>query len=544
MSPHCPSCRCMKHDLSPPETLSQQGTVPAVKILDDRIKCLVNELCQLRRQRNTLQPISRLPPEVLLRIFVDVRKATERLSPQWIKLTHVCSFWRDVALSSAILWNSPDLLYPELAEETVRRSRGTTLRIMHSKKKVFNPPRLLGISSLETSAPITSIDLTGVEGRDIAILLNARHGQLSQLREIAVEVTGATEAQLHNVLTDDYPCLQSIQLRRCHLEWTSALVNTTTCLHTIDVHSPHRGILGRKPFSSVLTVLQLQTRLVHLDLELTLPSLRGEDLENGSSPTISLPKLKHLRIHDLLRETHHLFTRLRLSPSCCVTVSIAQSEDDYSASSPLLPLTESVLAHAHTFSPSTLAMLLGPPFMLVCVGTPRAGEKRPLLSFRWPSVIHPQSQRAAHALLISLGPVIGALPVSELSITFDHSSSRITYGDWRQLLVGFEGLRSVRLETRGRLPVHFLQVLADYDENTPRLLPHMQNLVLTDLELGKYNALHAIQGILPALTRRCQDGVFRALCFSEVPGEANEGIRTLMEGVAPLVVWGGDVEKW
>ncbi|KAI0277169.1 hypothetical protein BGY98DRAFT_901925, partial [Russula aff. rugulosa BPL654] len=59
-------------------------------------------------RRNTLVPISGLPPEILARVFhVLVHEEppfSRRRNLGWIRVTHVCRHWRQVALDDSSLW--------------------------------------------------------------------------------------------------------------------------------------------------------------------------------------------------------------------------------------------------------------------------------------------------------------------------------------------------------------------------------------------------------------------------------------------------------
>jgi hypothetical protein len=80
-----------------------------LKELDARIRCLELELSDLKQRRNTLSPISRLPPEMFCKIFVyslpelDYQKhhgGRRRLHA--MELSHVSHTWRAVAQRKAI----------------------------------------------------------------------------------------------------------------------------------------------------------------------------------------------------------------------------------------------------------------------------------------------------------------------------------------------------------------------------------------------------------------------------------------------------------
>ncbi|KAI0061035.1 hypothetical protein BV25DRAFT_1790287, partial [Artomyces pyxidatus] len=72
-------------------------------------------LHSLAAYRNTLIPVARVPPELLARIFTLLANepipeipgpwlSTVSGKLGWINVSHVCSRWRAVALSSRTLW--------------------------------------------------------------------------------------------------------------------------------------------------------------------------------------------------------------------------------------------------------------------------------------------------------------------------------------------------------------------------------------------------------------------------------------------------------
>ncbi|KAI0339968.1 hypothetical protein BDW22DRAFT_1361056 [Trametopsis cervina] len=96
----------------------------------------------VKRHANSQLPINNLPPEVLLLIFkhymVSKRYKHYMASKQydscvnfeWIRVTHVCYMWRDIALSAATLWSSlriNDWTSPERASVWLQRSQQTSL---------------------------------------------------------------------------------------------------------------------------------------------------------------------------------------------------------------------------------------------------------------------------------------------------------------------------------------------------------------------------------------------------------------------------------
>ncbi|TFK72245.1 hypothetical protein BDN72DRAFT_876563 [Pluteus cervinus] len=121
--------------------------------LDARIAELLLARAALMKRRNMLAPVSRLSQDVLQSIFEGVQTAeatldadyedledgfpvlyTKLKQPEsqlsWVKaLTHVCSNWRELALSTPTLWCDILPHEPELALEMLTRSRSTPLSI-------------------------------------------------------------------------------------------------------------------------------------------------------------------------------------------------------------------------------------------------------------------------------------------------------------------------------------------------------------------------------------------------------------------------------
>ncbi|EPQ50107.1 hypothetical protein GLOTRDRAFT_51031, partial [Gloeophyllum trabeum ATCC 11539] len=66
------------------------------------------ECIRLKRERNQLLPVQRLPAELLLQI---INLAWTDCAPRhWepvflVGVTHVCSYWREISLTASQLWS-------------------------------------------------------------------------------------------------------------------------------------------------------------------------------------------------------------------------------------------------------------------------------------------------------------------------------------------------------------------------------------------------------------------------------------------------------
>ncbi|ETW85184.1 hypothetical protein HETIRDRAFT_309803, partial [Heterobasidion irregulare TC 32-1] len=81
------------------------GDLNVLKAFDDEVVYLRTAIRAIHARRNHTIPTCRLPPEILdniysFRVVVDLPR---KQNLGWIKVSHVCSYWRDVALENTNL---------------------------------------------------------------------------------------------------------------------------------------------------------------------------------------------------------------------------------------------------------------------------------------------------------------------------------------------------------------------------------------------------------------------------------------------------------
>lgn len=136
-------------------TSSDLRRLNSLEDFDNVIAGLKTELAKVTTLRNNYVPINRrLPPEVLCEIFLQLAKgfhqSYERFpGPRvdhrgypdphaWVKVTHVCRHWRDIALNFPSLWTSIYNKKPEYIHAFIARSQQAPLNIReHYKDNVY-----------------------------------------------------------------------------------------------------------------------------------------------------------------------------------------------------------------------------------------------------------------------------------------------------------------------------------------------------------------------------------------------------------------------
>lgn len=87
---------------------NHNSSCEAQLLIDNEIAALTARMQEsislLKTRRNELAPVSKLPDEILLQIFVVLRDSTDLRPANWLRVMHVCQYWRHIAVGSPPLW--------------------------------------------------------------------------------------------------------------------------------------------------------------------------------------------------------------------------------------------------------------------------------------------------------------------------------------------------------------------------------------------------------------------------------------------------------
>ncbi|KAF8431308.1 hypothetical protein L210DRAFT_3416307, partial [Boletus edulis BED1] len=97
--------------------------------MDQELTRLMTQVCDVRRQRNMLSPISRLPEEILAEIFTHGARDHHEHYRLPVDVSYVCHRWRIVALDCPTLWSYLVGASQRWTEELLARSKQTSLKI-------------------------------------------------------------------------------------------------------------------------------------------------------------------------------------------------------------------------------------------------------------------------------------------------------------------------------------------------------------------------------------------------------------------------------
>jgi hypothetical protein len=249
--------------------------------VDRRIAVLI---IPLLRQRNSLSDISRLPHELMERIFQDAvlgQGNPSNSTSALMTISHVCYAWKLAALEDGTLWSQVDLAYPRLAETYLQRSGSRPFRVYFhlALYKEFTPSASVALCGafeqvLNNASRLESIDLRlpslgDYFERHLIPLMQGRNISFPVLRYINADFTVAEGDTKHarwiclypnmeHFVEDGAPVISYLNLRGCYFLGDSSihqlLIQSLHLLHTKDTYNLSGVLRGT---SSTLKELQL-----------------------------------------------------------------------------------------------------------------------------------------------------------------------------------------------------------------------------------------------------------------------------------------------
>lgn len=216
---------------------SQPDAIMAAQTdIDEEIQRLNNFICSLKSRRNSLCPVSRLPPEVLSEVFLELAEQLQaqdrfKVDFKWISVAHVCHLWRHIALQHGRLWGKIDMTKPDRTREFVDRSKGAPLAIRQS---FIGSLAELPNAFVDPSYRYRELHMRAKDGQlgpnVLQVLSSPIHAPV--LESLVLEVSdSAPEYTLPPALFDyKAPALTRLQLQNVRLEWSTSLFPSLTHL--------------------------------------------------------------------------------------------------------------------------------------------------------------------------------------------------------------------------------------------------------------------------------------------------------------------------
>ena len=314
----------------------------AVEDAQDRIDKEINDyetaIRSLKQRRNALSFVSRLPPEVLGKIFECTRTSIVRENAKslgWLKVGHVCLHWRNVALDPH-LWSHVDFIHLESVEQFLGRSKAVPLTVeidinSRTAKKIglvwTHASRIRGLR-------IAPGDIEGSQ-----IWLGEILSQLVHAAPLLQFETFTFENSLLQVLGRRFPndffagnlcSLRQLELRNCTVSWGSSIFSQLTSLRlSLDTQYESDVYMNVRPSTSeLLTALSNMHNLKVLHLRHIFPSVATQSFPSQTSErNILLPRLSSFLVVSNARTCSPVLDRLILPSLSLLDVTCTVSND-------------------------------------------------------------------------------------------------------------------------------------------------------------------------------------------------------------------------
>ena len=319
--------------------------------------------------RNALTPISLLPPEVLARVFyflsLEQRPCTRKQNLGWIRVTHVCRLWRQVALGDSSLWAriSGKLTNPKWISEMLARARNTPLDItinLGGASSSSSPEKLLTMFTphlfhtrvlrLHFQSKLHSASFQDICNQEAPTLEHFdldSHYFLITFRELGGK----------KLFKGHAPRLRTFSLFQVFIPWSLIPRGQLTRLDVSFINEVSTDAPPNGDLNQLIDLLVNCPELEVLVLRCSLPS-RLSQFPHGR--TIHLPRLSHLDFVGSSSRVMNLFKMLKLPSSValylqCISENTSTHNDHF-----LLPV---ISAHFQSDAPvefRSLSVTLGP----------------------------------------------------------------------------------------------------------------------------------------------------------------------------------------
>ncbi|OCH96322.1 hypothetical protein OBBRIDRAFT_743802 [Obba rivulosa] len=187
---------------------------------------------------------SRVPAELLIEIFLDIKSSSEnwtRPSTKWLRVTHVCHFWRAVALSCSSLWTDVHICadrpgHIALLRASFERS-GTRLVHIVTADETFQPILADALADIleEYAERVEGLMVPTPAATTLHPRLTFKMPNLKGLVLCGSEEDQFDEPKFEPSL-DLYPQLSALELTRVYYpwEWDPNLLDTLAVLKVWD----------------------------------------------------------------------------------------------------------------------------------------------------------------------------------------------------------------------------------------------------------------------------------------------------------------------
>ena len=320
--------------------------------VDEEISALKKVLSSLSVRRNRLSPVSRLPPEILARTFSFIASDElpgfdSRLRLGWIKVSHVCSRWRHVALDNSVLWATIAFdLGPQWVLSMVERARQVPLVVKHTHIKNVKDSDTV-IDFLSSHLPIiTDLELVVLNDALAEVMEEALSVPIPSLEHAPSTQSGTVDRKVipRDALAHfNTPRLRAVTFIGCKVPWSSPIWHNMSHLKISvtpkqwNEFSDSAWLPSKDEFFNVLASMCHLESLSICNYFYQSPG--GSASDGMRQPALELNQLSHLALEGLWAHCVVVLGSIRFPPTAVISLVCRESNHDF-VNEVLVPMLE------------------------------------------------------------------------------------------------------------------------------------------------------------------------------------------------------------
>jgi len=320
---------------------STEDANDAQRAIDQQLATLLDKVCLLRQWRNAFAPISRLPPEILCRIF-EIARDTDHIRHRrpevCVTITHVCSAWRDIAMRFPGLWSRITPSYHlNWVEAMMLRSGTAPLRIhVDPGHKLYTLPTILSDATVKR---LQELAISGLHFPALALKMHCPsmfdcYAPLLERFNITFASPSfdarSDDVMLDRLFSKGTPHLRHLTMKNCLLPCTSLMFRSPlTFLRLALSHDSDTSMLWT--VDQLADVLENLPTLETLELHNVIPTMSrpfAPPAPASALRTIALPRLAKLSIvSHTFSQCSLLLDRLAMIPSSYIHLECSTHDE-------------------------------------------------------------------------------------------------------------------------------------------------------------------------------------------------------------------------
>ncbi|KAI0262710.1 hypothetical protein BC834DRAFT_889983 [Gloeopeniophorella convolvens] len=337
-------------DTTPQPSRTDLSESESMALTEHKIHSVLLQLSTLRSQRNAFSPVSKLPTELLARIFrFHARHPSPpppRVAPPyppgsdhdsrlgWIAVTHVCRQWRQAALEDNRLWERVSFaLPPEWVEEILSRAGAAPIEIVLDVFDDNDPSEAWGII-FDHLHHTRSISLYGLSPGDLGTvnkLLSTPAPMLTGL-ELGLADDRTPLVDLRQILNgttifgEEAPKLSELSLYRFANPWEFVPRGSLTSLRIkFEKVDLQEGASAATTWDGLMYTIANNPNLRTLSLDFCLPSPSSSWYPHHYG-VVTLPQLEYLSVGGKSHSVFKFLTSMRYPLSTYLDISCSSEQ--------------------------------------------------------------------------------------------------------------------------------------------------------------------------------------------------------------------------